>query len=686
MRRVAFLIMVFAFSALAWPAAAASAHSLLYVWVNADDCEVVVRLGSHTGSEHTHASQTDKDWVRYIRLGIFPLEQEKHSTHFFSFQRPGANDVWTTISLRDTPVYADYSADTTWQWEFVVFDRLPSTTLGRSESIGFSGISREHTGIIPAHCVTPPPPTCQFSGGFGDWAQRHSDAGACHNNELYVGRGSLQSTKNGVLFFDSDTQRLEFFKWERVWQALVSVPFSEPRPWSIYDPQPGTGVSALDKCRFPGVIGDWAQQYSNAGTCYNVEQHVGGGSLQSAKNGILFNDSGRHRVGFIDWERVWHALATMPKAEPQTDGTLYLPSETSSPTTARCRFAGGFGEWIRQNPIAGTCHTNELHLSGGSIQPTENGILFYNSVSQGLEFFDWVRAWQALRSLPTLGPQTWPTLDTQAEPGDPSSIRCQYSAGYLDWREPRSPSFNSHPNYWVRESQGLLDWISLREVAGQCHNKEQFVQGGVIQSAQNGIIFYDRENLQLELFDWAHIWQALAAMHATNPQPSSVPETQAVTAVPTATQCQFILGFAHWAQTSPGVGACHNNELSVTGGSLQSTQNGILFYDRDNQRLAFFNWAQVRQAVAPLPFTQPQLPPTTETQTAAHCQFVLGFANWVQQHADAGACLNSEQFLASGSVQSTQNGILFYDSGNQRLGFFDWERVWQGLALLASSQ
>ena len=29
---------------------------------------------------------------------------------------------------------------------------------------------------------------------------------------------------------------------------------------------------------------------------------------------------------------------------------------------------------------------------------------------------------------------------------------------------------------------------------------------------------------------------------------------------PTATQCQFVLGFAHWAQTNPGVGNCHNNE------------------------------------------------------------------------------------------------------------------------------
>ena len=54
MRRVAFLIMVFAFSALAWPAAVAHAHTPIHAWVNADDCEVIVRLGSHLEEDHMH--------------------------------------------------------------------------------------------------------------------------------------------------------------------------------------------------------------------------------------------------------------------------------------------------------------------------------------------------------------------------------------------------------------------------------------------------------------------------------------------------------------------------------------------------------------------------------------------------------------------------------------------------------
>ena len=209
---------------------------------------------------------------------------------------------------------------------------------------------------------------------------------------------------------------------------------------------------------------------------------------------------------------------------------------------------------------------------------------------------------------------------------------------------------------------------------------------GAIQSGTNGIVLYDRDRLRLEFFNWQRVWQILAASPTSTPQPVPAPHTQAATAAPTATQCQFVLGFAHWAQTSPGVGNCLNNEEYISGGSLQSSQNGILFYDRDNQRLAFFHWAQVWQAVASLPFTQPQYPPSAESQATTHCQFVLGFANWVQQHADAGACHNSEQYLANGSVQSTQNGILFYDSGSQRLGFFNWEHVWQGLATFDDNQ
>ena len=226
------------------------------------------------------------------------------------------------------------------------------------------------------------------------------------------------------------------------------------------------------------------------------------------------------------------------------------------------------------------------------------------------------------------------------------------------------------------------------QFGGGCHGYEQFLEKGVVQSTENGIIFYNRDILRFELFDWGRVWQALAAAPlAAVPQPAPAPVTPVATtvpAVPAAPQCQYVLGFGDWVQQNPAAGNCHNNELSVSGGSLQSAQNGILFYDRDNHRLGFFNWAQVWQAVAPLPFTQPQLPPSMESRATTHCQFVLGFANWVQQHADAGACHNNEQYLASGSVQSTQNGILFYDSGSQRLGFFNWEHVWQGLASLAN--
>ena len=37
--------------------------------------------------------------------------------------------------------------------------------------------------------------------------------------------------------------------------------------------------------------------------------------------------------------------------------------------------------------------------------------------------------------------------------------------------------------------------------------------------------------------------------------------------------------------SAPDVGACHNDELSVAGGAVQSDENGILFYNRDQPEL-----------------------------------------------------------------------------------------------------
>ena len=682
MRRVAFLIMVFAFSALAWPAAVAHAHSPIHAWLNADDCEVIVRLGSHLGADHTHTSSPEYAlWVAYdMTFVVSKTGQEEYVSYLLGFNQYTRNDYWESYSLRNKPYYADYGADTTWSWGFSYTYLVPDVETGRMWSIGIYP-GRGSFGEIPAHCLTPPPPECQFTGGFGHWSQQHTTAGACHNNEQHVGRGSLQSTENGILFYDQESQRLGFFAWAHVWQALTSTPFAEPQPRHIYDPQPATGLSALTNCQFPGALGTWVQRYANAGDCYNVAQHVGGGSIQSAENGLLFHDPSRHRVGFFDWTRIWHALVSMPFADDSQP-------VTAASSAALCQFTRGFGDWVRQNPVSGTCHTNELHVSGGSLQSTENGILFYHRDSQRLEYFDWERTWQALRTLPISVPEYGLRFDTLPVQEHSASSRCQYASGYRDWDRPQSPNFNSYPetNGVRRTLKGLPDWVILRANAGLCHNHEQQVPGGTLQSYESGIVFYDQERLYLGFYSWPRVWQALAASPSEVSQTAPAPAPPAVSAVPVAPHCQFVLGFAQWAQTSPGVGACHNNELSVTGGSLQSTQNGILFYDRDNHRLGFFNWAQVWQAVAPLPFTQPQLPPSADSQTATHCQFVLGFANWVQQHADAGACHNNEQYLASGSVQSTQYGILFYDSSSQRLGYFNWEHVWQGLALLASSQ
>ena len=646
MRRVAFLIMVFAFSALALPAAVAHAHTPTHAWVNADDCEVIVRLGSHLEEDHMHSNSPGaQHWVLYQMVFVSPVGQEIPVTYLLGVNKYTYNDYWASYSLRNKPYYADISANTTWTLRYAFAWLVPNS---ETRQMGLIGVypAAGNFGEVPTHCLTPPPPECQFSGGFGDWTQQLSTAGACQNNEQHVGRGSLQSTENGILFYDRESQRLGFFAWARVWQALTSTPFTEPQPRHVYDPQPATGLSALTNCQFPGALGTWVQRYANAGDCYNVAQHVGGGSIQSAENGLLFHDPSRQRVGFFDWTRVWTALVSMPF----TDDSQPV---TAASSAALCQFTRGFGHWVRQSPVSGTCHTNELHVSEGSLQSTENGILFFHRDSQRQEYFDWERTWQALRTLPISVPQYGLRFDTQPVQGYSAMSRCQYSSGYGDWDRPQSPNYitSLEPDGVRQLEEGLSNWVVLRANAGICHNHEQLVPDGTLQSYEYGIVFYDQERLYLGFYSWPRVWQALAASPSEVPQTAPGPAPPAVPAVP---QCQFVLGFAHWVQTSPGVGACHNNELSVSGGSLQSAQNGILFYDRGNQRLAFFNWAQVWQAVAPLPFTQPQLPPSAETQTATHCQFVLGFANWVQQHADAGACHTNEQYLANGSVQSTQ--------------------------------
>ena len=357
------------------------------------------------------------------------------------------------------------------------------------------------------------------------------------------------------------------------------------------------------------------------------------------------------------WKTFHTKLLYVAEFYNRYEGSGRIPEHCLPPPP--CYFVGGFGDLVQRIDV-GACHNDELSVAGGALQSAENGILFYNRDNPSLEFFTWAQAWRALAAAPTVANQPAPAIG-RPEAAFAFFVECRYDRGF------RSFVFNNPE-------------------VGLCLNNEQFVSGGAIQSGTNGIVLYDRDRLRLEFFNWQRVWQILAASPTSTPQPVPAPHTQAATAAPTAPQCQYVLGFGDWVQQNPAAGNCHNNELSVTGGSLQSTQNGILFYDRDNRGLAFFNWAQVWQAVAPQPFTQPQLPPTTDSQTAAHCQFVLGFANWVQQHADAGACLHSEQFLASGSVQSTQHGILFYDSSSQRLGFFNWEQVWQGLASLASSQ
>ena len=337
-----------------------------------------------------------------------------------------------------------------------------------------------------------------------------------------------------------------------------------------------------------------------------------------------------------------------------------VPKHCATPAVPLCQFVGGLGDWVQQHPIVGTCRNNEQFVEGGSVQSTTDGILLYDGVRHRLAFFYWSRVWQALDSSPATEPQLT-TIEAHAE-----------------------EFVSAVPNCLLIGDPDV--WIHHHTASGKCLTYKYDVRRGVIQASKNGILLFEHRTQSLRFYDWARVWQVLAVSPNADAQTVPVAAAQPVAVVPAAPHCQFVLGFAHWVQQNPGAGNCHNNEQYVTGGSLQSTQNGVLFYDRDNHRLRFFHWAQVWQAVAPLPFAQPQLPPSAESQATTHCQFVLGFGNWVQQHADAGACLNSEQFLASGSVQSTQNGILFYDSSSQRLGFFNWEQVWQGLASLASSQ
>ena len=585
MRRVVLPILLLALTAVAWPATVAHAHYPLHAWTNAQDCEVVVRLSTHVGSNHSHSFPGFEDWTLNLMLRIIPSGHEKTTSLLLGFQEPKIDDTWAAFSLRDTTHYANYSADTTWTWMLYYVWMVPNRESGKIALIGATPI-QGLTDRVPTHCLTPPPPKCQFSGGFGYWTQQHSGAGDCRNIELHVGGGSLQPTENGILFYERDSQRLGFFTWARVWQALVSTPFTEPRPWLMYDPQPATGLPALVHCQLAGKLGDWTQRYSNAGACHDKWQHLGGGSLQSTEHGILFHDPSGQRLGLFDWTRVWQALVPMPFSEPQPGRSSYSQTETGVSTAGHCQYSGGFGNWVRQNPISGNCQNNELHIPGGSLQSTENGILFYHRENQRLDFFDWTSTWQALRSLPLSVPQSRQSLSAPSGPNRSANVRCQYTAGYTDWRNPRSPNFNNHPDYIRQDEEGYSDWVVLHANAGACHNHEQFVEGGVVQSAENGILFYDHDRLRLEFFDWSRVWHALAAPPSAVTQPVPTMKTPAVTGIPAAAHCQFILGFGHWVQTNPGVGNCHNNELSVSGGSLQSAQNGILFYDHDNQRLA----------------------------------------------------------------------------------------------------
>ena len=688
MRRVAFLLLLVALSALGWPATIASAHWTDHAETNTETCEVVGWMNPHVDADHEHTLGGEQ-FVLHGMVRLFPLDQDEFRPQFLSYRVVGPSDTRAVFSLRNTDAYQDFSSDTKWIWRFYHVYLKPNRSAGGLEFLA-TGSRVNMSAKVPEHCTTPlippppPPPKCQFVGGFESWVIQHAYAGACHSNEQSVGGGSLQSTDAGILFYDPGRQRVGIFDWSRVWQTLVSVPFAEPQPRQVLQAQRGAGDSSAAQCQFAGGFGVWTQQYANAGSCHSNEQHIAGGSLQSTENGILLFDAGGQRLGFFDWSRVWQALVSVPFTEPQPGLGARQPV-TGDPAPSHCQFIGGFRDIAQQHYTTGNCNNNEQSVAGGAVQSAKNGLLFYHSGTQHLAFFEWPQVWPALAALPLVGPQIRQSAKPYSYSSDPDNLHCHYSAGYSNWSKPNSNIYTS--DY----EAGFSNWVDVHSNSGVCHGYEQFLKGGVVQSTENGIIFYNRDTLRYEFFDWGRVWQALAvAPRAAVPQPAPAPVTPVATTVPAVpaapTAIQYVLGFAQWAQTSPGVGNCHNNELSVTGGSLQSTQNGILFYDRDNQRLAFFNWAQVRQAVAPLPFTQPQLPPTTETQTAAHCQFVLGFANWVQQHADAGACHTNEQFLASGSVQSTQNGILFYDSSNQRLGYFNWEHVWQGLALLDNNR
>ena len=472
-------MLVFAISAVAWPATVTHAHLVVHAESNPHECQIIVSWDRHIGTDHTwddHIDRETKRWEIHVGAYLSRIGDESPYNYYLDDKELDTHQSPAKFNFPRESTYEVFNAHRSWQWNLTYKGVTFNKRTGLRDPFPYSLYGRI-TGVVPEHCLPPIPPPCQFVGGFGDLVQR-IDVGACHNNELSVAGGALQSAENGILFYSRDNLRLELFTWAHAWQALAAAPTVANQPSTVI-------------------------------------------------------------------------------ARPAAAFAYYV----------ECLFVGDFGYLVVNNPEVGLCLNNE-----------------------------------------------------------------------------------------------------------------QYVSGGAIQSTTNSILFYDRERLRLEFFNWQRVWQALAAS-----QPS-IPHIQAATAVPTAPQCQFVLDFAQWVQTNPGVGNCLNNELYVTGGSLQSIQNGVLFYDLDNHRLRFFHWAQVWQAVAPLPFAQPQLPPYTETQTATHCQFVLGFANWVQQHADAGACLNSEQFLASGSVQSTQNGILFYDSSSQRLGFFNWEQVWQGLATFDDNQ
>ena len=161
MRRVVLPILLLALTAVAWPATVAHAHYPLHAWTNAQDCEVVVRLSTHVGSNHSHSFPGFEDWTLNLMLRIIPSGHEKTTSLLLGFQEPKFGDTWAAFSLRDTTHYANYSADTTWTWMLYYVWMVPNRESGKIALIGATPI-QGLTDRVPTHCLTPPPPKCQF--------------------------------------------------------------------------------------------------------------------------------------------------------------------------------------------------------------------------------------------------------------------------------------------------------------------------------------------------------------------------------------------------------------------------------------------------------------------------------------------------------------------------------------------